>query len=82
MEPPRPRGVPWGPQLVSELQGQRNGGPRYRRPLPSQTVVIRPPPILRLLCQSLARGIPLFQFVIEGKAHGHECSARGYPLTK
>ena len=20
MEPPRPRGVPWGPQLVSELQ--------------------------------------------------------------
>ena len=21
MEPPRPRGVPWGPQLVSELQG-------------------------------------------------------------
>jgi len=22
MEPPRPRGVPWGPQLVSELQRQ------------------------------------------------------------
>jgi len=25
MEPPRPRGVPWGPQLVSELQYRGDG---------------------------------------------------------
>ena len=35
-------------------------------------VVIRPPPVFRLLRRSLAHGIPVqvFQFVIEGKAHG------------
>ena len=33
-----------------------------------------------LLRCSLAHGLPVFPFVIQGKAHGHKCSGRGYPL--
>ncbi len=57
----------------------RKGGPRYRHFPPSQTVVIRSQSIFRRLHRSLGHGIQvrMFQFAIEGKDNGNECSDRG-----
>jgi len=47
-----------------------------------KAVLMRPTGIFRLLRRYLARGTPVFKFVLEGKGHGHRCNDRAlHPPT-